>query len=436
MTVPPTIEDRPRLGRVLSWLLGLCLAAMAGFGAWATLMPLNSAIIVRGTLQVETHRKSIQVLDTASIKTILVKEGDRVEAGQPLIAMDDTQARAARAVLQSQLDATLARRARLHAEREGEDTIAFPDDLRFRPDSPDVALLLHQQREQLLARRAAHQGKIALLGKQAAQTGEEIEAFKSEITGTRSQLQYTREEMAAVKELLDKGLERRPRYLSLQRTAAGLEGDLGRLAASLARSQRGIESAQLQIIDLENQRSREIADELETVDKELADLRQRLVAAEDVLRRATVTAPESGVVVDLKVFTKGGVVRSGETIMELVPQQDDLLIDVRVQPQDIDVVHAGLPAEVALTAFNRRKMPPLYGEVVRISADQLVDAATSEAYYSARIRLKADSRAAIRHLKLSPGMPADVMIVVGERTALDYLISPITDGLHRAMREP
>jgi HlyD family type I secretion membrane fusion protein len=234
---------------------------------------------------------------------------------------------------------------------------------------------------------------------------------------------------------VQRGLERKPRLLALQRANAELVGQRGKLQSSAAASRQAISQTELEIIDLKNARRNDIVGQIESTQKELGDLGEQKVAAADLLRRMKVLAPIDGTVVAVQVFTSGGVIKGGEPIMDIVPQEDLLVVDAQVQPTDIDSVRAGQRADISLLSYKRRVVPQVGGTVEHVSADLLTDPRTGEGYYTARIRVDADELAHLAGVELYPGMPVDAFILTGRRTALDYLLSPITNGLRRTFRE-
>lgn len=411
------------------------LIAFGGFGGWAAFAAIESAALATGAIKVESHRKTVQQIDGGVIKRLLVREGDAVQAGSVLLELDDTQARTALAIIRLQHRLALARQARLQAELAERETVAFSDQLLDEASDPEIAAILANQSELFNARRKAHAGQVKILEGHVSELRHEIAAREAAAKSAAQQLRYIEEEIRGVKELFDKGLERKPRLLALQRAAAELRGHREEELANIARARQAIAGIELQMVDLANHRRTEINDAIEATQKDLADLAERLVDAENVLKRMTVVAPQEGVVVDLRVFTPGGVIRPGDPILDIVPRNDDLIVEVRVNPADIDSVRPGLPAHVRLLAYKPRRVPTVPGRVETVSADLLNDPRTNEFYYAAQIRLDATELAALSDVDLYPGMPVEAQIVTGERTPLDYLLSPVTDGLHRAFRE-
>jgi len=432
---PEDVPLRPRIGAPLAAGAFLLIAFFAGFGGWAALAPLSSATVAEGVIRVETHRKTVQHLEGGIVREILVNEGDKVTAGQILMRLDKTQSGTTVSVLQDQQDALLALQARLEAERDGLDAIQFPPELLARQSDPKVATVVGGQQKIFDTRRQSLRAQLGILSQRVEQLGSEIAGHKAQLVSANEQIQLTQEEIATVTDLLNRGLERKPRLLALQRQQSYLEGSRGEQLGAIAKAQQEIGEAKLQSADLLDKRSSEIALELRDTQSRLLENRQKLGAAVDVDNRMEVVAPVSGQVVDLKVHTLGGVVRPGDALLDIVPQSDELVVEARVRPVDIDAVHAGQSAQVALTAYKQRPTPRLDGRLATVSADALIDESRHISYYSAEIHIDSSELAKLNGVQLYPGMPAEVMIVTGERTLLQYFIQPVIDSFHRAFRE-
>ena len=432
---PEDVPLRPRIGAPLAAGAFLLIAFFAGFGGWAALAPLSSATVAEGVIRVETHRKTVQHLEGGIVREILVNEGDKVTAGQVLMRLDKTQSGTTVSVLQDQQDALLALQARLEAERDGLDAIQFPPELSARQSDPKVAIVVGGQQKIFDTRRQSLRAQLGILSQRVEQLGSEIAGHKAQLVSANEQIQLTQEEIATVTDLLNRGLERKPRLLALQRQQSYLEGSRGEQLGAIAKAQQEIGEAKLQSADLLDKRSSEIALELRDTQSRLLENRQKLGAAVDVDNRMEVVAPVSGQVVDLKVHTLGGVVRPGDALLDIVPQSDELVVEARVRPVDIDAVHAGQSAQVALTAYKQRTTPRLDGRLATVSADALIDESRHISYYSAEIHIDSSELAKLNGVQLYPGMPAEVMIVTGERTLLQYFIQPVIDSFHRAFRE-
>ena len=433
-TTLPAIS-RPRIGGPAILALIVVLISFGGFGGWAAVAKLESAAVAPGTVMVESHRKTIQLLEPGIIKRILVKEGDVVQAGQVLVEMDETQARSTYQIVQGQHRLATARLARLQGELVDAEEMPVPPDLVRNASEPEVAEILTNQKNLFLARRDGYRGQISILERKVGQLREEIEAMGAQERAAAEQIRYIGQEMKGIDELVQRGLERRPRLLALQRANAELSGQRGRMQSSAAAARQTISQTELQMIDLKNTRRNDIVSQIEATQKELGSLAEQLVASADLLRRMKVLAPQDGTVVGIQVFTSGGVIKGGEPIMDIVPKQDLLVVDAQVRPTDIDAIRTGQHAEVSLLSYKRRVVPQVAGTVIGVSADLLTNQRTGEGYYTARIRIDAAELERLEGVELYPGMPVDAFILTGSRTALDYMLSPITTGLRRTFRE-
>jgi HlyD family secretion protein len=420
-----------------SILFGLAVVVLAfgGVGTWAALAPLDSAAVAPGEIVVKSNRKTVQHLEGGIIGQLLVKEGDRVEANDILIKLDDTRARASLSLVTGQYQAALAREARLIAERDEAATIKFARELIDGARDPAVQDLMQGQVNVFEARRQSLEGQQAVLRRRVEQYKEEIVGLQALERAQKRQLDLIAEETASVKDLVERGMERKPRLLALQRAWADLEGSRGENIAQIARAKQNIAGTELEIIQLRRARLDQVTTDLHEAQTQINDFRERMLAAADVLKRIDIRAPQGGIVVGLKFHTPGGVIQAGEAIMDLVPQKEMLIVEARIRPDDIDDVHPGLPAQVRLTAFKQRITPAVEGTVALVSADRLTDQRTGEPYFKAQVELDPASLSSLPKTGLYPGMPADVIIITGKRTALEYMISPFTDALQHAFRE-
>ncbi|MGE0724963.1 MAG: HlyD family type I secretion periplasmic adaptor subunit [Alphaproteobacteria bacterium] len=429
------VSRGPRVGGAALLAGAVVLVVFGGFGGWAAVAELDSAAVAPATVTVESHRKTVQLLEAGIIRRLLVRDGDSVAAGQVLVEMDDTQARATHAIILGQHRLAAARIARLQAEMAEAPAIEFPGELVARKNEPEVAEILTGQRDLFEARREAYLGQVSILERKVAQLRDEIAAMQAQERAVSEQHRYIIEETRGIEDLVKRGLERKPRMLALQRASAELIGQRGKLVSSMAAARQSIGQTELQIIDLRNARRADVVSQIETTQKEMADLAERLGAAADLLRRMKVLAPQDGVVVGMQVFTPGGVIKAGEPVMDIVPREDKLVVDARVRPLDIDSVRPGQRADLALVSYKRRLVPQVAGAVQTVSADLLTDQRTGEGYYVARIAVDPHELQRLNGVELYPGMPVEAFILTGRRTALDYLLSPLTDGLRRTFRE-
>jgi HlyD family type I secretion membrane fusion protein len=429
------VPERPPVGRLL--LAGLLALAVGigGFGGWAAVAPLSSAAIATGMITVAGNRKVVQHLEGGSIAELRVREGDRVRTGQLLMRLDDLEAKALHDVLEGQHVALAAQEARLQAERESRDTLAFPAALEAQRRRPEIAEILDREVRIFESGRAALRGQVEVLGQRIAQLVAQIAALHAQASAGEEQLAFVDEEVADVGTLFDKGLERKPRLLALKRTRAFIKGQQGEYANRMAGARETIAETEFQILNVVRDRVERAALRLGEVSMQRAQVEERLAEARVKLGRRQVVAPIDGTVLRLRYHTVGGVVEPARAILEIVPDDDVLVAEARINPNDIDIVHAGLDARVVLSAYKRRNTPQLSGKVLQVSPDIILDEQSNEGYFVARIAIDGGELANLEGVHLSPGMPVEVFIRTGERSTLDYLLQPVADSLRRAFRE-
>jgi HlyD family secretion protein len=430
--VPPTPYARIRRVAMAGNLLAF--GYVLGFGLWSLVAPLESAAIAGGVIEPESSRKTLQHLEGGIVRDILVAEGEVVKAGQPLIRLDSAKARAERQSVFGQYWDARAREVRLLAERSGAESVAFgPDFTAALAADRSLAEILDGHRNIFEARRRVLASQATVIGERIAQVDKEITGLQAQETAAAKRSEIARREAAAVQTLVEKGLERRPRLLTLERELAEIDGRRGELAAQISRARQVIAEAQATLLRLETDRQNEIAQTLRDTQGQILVLGERLQALDDQLSRTELKAPEDGVVTELRVHTPGGVIAAGAPVMDLIPSDDRLVVTARVRPEDIDVVRQGLAAEVLVLAYNQRRVPPLEGTVATVSADRLVDRRTDQPYYAARIELAHGPDAPKE--ALVPGMPAQVLIKTGNTTVAIYALRPLLDSFHNAFRE-
>ncbi|MEM6666005.1 MAG: HlyD family type I secretion periplasmic adaptor subunit [Pseudomonadota bacterium] len=394
------------------------------FAAWASMANLASGAVAPGLVSPDSSRKTVQHLEGGIIRTLHVREGDIVDEGDPLVTLEPTQAEATFDARREQWLRLLVIRARLEAHEQGKDFLTFPDEVLA---STDISLnqFIGTQTELFQVRRTSLEQEQAILGRQIEQLKDEIQSIEAENNGLRVQLSLIEEEIADKAQLFEKQLMRKSEMLALQRSEAGLTGNIASNDARVSRAQQRIEEIRLAVLQSAEQFRDRVAEEQTGVNNEIAQLEEAMISTRDVLMRTQITSPVSGTVLNMQYKTVGGVVRGGEPILDIVPLGDDLIISARLSPQDIDVVYPGLPARVQLVPFSLRDVQPLNGEVSRVAADSTVDEATGERFFDVRVTVSAEEVAANDSLFLSPGMPAEVIIVTGERTMADYLLEPM-----------
>jgi HlyD family secretion protein len=424
------------LGMPLYVGLGIIFLFFCTFFGWAVFSPLESAAIAPGEVYVDTKRKTIQHLEGGIISKIMVRDGDLVEPGQVLIHLDQIQPLANLALIQGRFNAARALEYRLRAERDQLKKVVFPQELEKRRSSdPEVMDMLETQERIFRSRRKSIAGQRAILNQRIVQYKEEINGLSGQIEAQDEHVAISNQEIKALKDLVTKGLSGNQRMLELKRDLTEIKGERAKNISSIARVGQKIVETKLEIVNLDTAQMNEVVQELREVKTELYDQREKIRAVGDVLKRTDIIAPIAGTVVGLNVHTVGGVITRGEELMDIVPAGEQLIIEARVNPNDIDVVKLDLPAHVRFTAFNQRDTKPVEGKVVTISADRLSDERTGEVFYSVRIELIGDLQEALDGKALYPGMQAEVMILTGARTPLDYFIQPITQSFNRAFRE-
>lgn len=409
----------------------------AGLGSWAAMANIASATVARGVVSPEGSRKTIQHLEGGIITEILVDEGDRVQAGDSLVLLQGTQARASFEELQHKKRLFAAKLARLLAEQANKDAITFPEWLvTAEQKSSEVREIMQAQRDLFSARLDVHKGRKAIGGKRIEELQEEIKGLQSLINSKRKQLKSLDEELLANKKLLDRNLIARPAYLVLDRLRSEIEGEMGESVADVARARQTIGETELQIVNEGARRLDDIVSDLSDTRAELAAVDDRLGAQRDILERTVITAPVAGTIHNKQFYTTGGVIRPGQPILDIVPNEVELLIDARVSPVDIDVVAVGQEARVNFLAFSARNLPQISGFVRSVSADSLLDEVTGESYYRAYVEVPKEELQKLGDvLSINPGMPAEILIMTGERTMLEYLLDPLVASLRRSFRE-
>lgn len=436
LTLPrvPETAPRPRTGGTILFGFAVMAAFIGAFGAWSALAPLTEAAIAPGMIKVEGTRRTIQHLEGGIVREILVRDGDRVTAGQTLMRLDDIRAAADLEALRSQRWSFMAQDARLAAELDDRAEVAFPADL-VNAGEPRAADSMAGQRAVFEARRASLVSQVAVQEARIGQQEALIAGATGQLRAQRAQLELIRREEDITRGLVQQGLQRLPTLLALQRSAAALEGQGEELRGQMERAAQTIAEARNTIAGIVSQRRQEAAAERRDIRTRLAEVEERIRAAQDVAQRRDIVAPESGTVLNLRLFNMGAVVRPGDPVMDLVPVQDRLIAEVTVQPFDIDVVHVGLQAEVRLPAFKQRLVPYLHGHVTFVATDVTIDERSRASYYRVHILIDQEQLDRLQGVQLVPGMPVEAMIQVGERSFLRYITQPIVDSFTRAFRE-
>ena len=404
------------------------------FGAWAFLAPLDSSALATGVVEVKSHRKTVQHLDGGIVAKILVKDGDFVHEGDPLLILDDTQIKAQLGIAYSQNISLAAQVARLQAERDQKPAVRYPSILDDNSD-PRVVEAKQAENNAFNARRNAYQGEIAVLNQRISQIASKIDGLKSQVVSKTELVNSYNEEIHDLRELLSEGFADKQRLRDIERNHALQTGEIAQLNAEIATNQMLVSETKLQILQIQKQFQEEVAAKLSEAQAQLNDAVERVTANRDKLDRIVIKAPATGMVMGLSVHTQGGVILQGHPIVEIVPQDAELIINARVSPMDIDRVQVGLQAEVRFSSFKQATTPKMDGKVIHLSADSFVDEKTGQPYYQARVELLPESQQKLGKLQLMPGMPAEVLINTGERTLFEYLAQPATNAFARALTE-
>ncbi|MBV8575532.1 MAG: HlyD family type I secretion periplasmic adaptor subunit [Acetobacteraceae bacterium] len=415
--------------------LRILLAAIVLGGGWFVFVPLAGAVVVPGNLVVQSNVKTIQHPTGGVVAEIKVQNGTRVLAGDLLMRLDKTQAETSLQVVDKQLDEVRAREARLIAERDDRGAIDFPEQLTARSADENVKSLMASENALFKARFTTRQSQKDLLQNKISQFTDEISGLGAQTDSKAKQIELISGELAGVQDLYDKHLVPLTRLTALQRDAARIEGERGQLTSSIAETKSKIGEAQLQIVRTDQDFRADVVKQLSEVQSKESELVERSVAAHDLVDRIEIRAPTSGIIQQLAAHTIGGVIKAGETIMEIVPDTDDLQIEAHVQPKDIDHVRTGQNAFVRLSAFNQRTTPQIRGTVSYVSADIGQDKQTNSSSYTVRVTLPEEERRRLNGQQLVPGMPAEVFVQTGSRSMMSYVFEPINDQMRRAFVE-
>lgn len=436
-TLPDAAAERPRSDTraLVVWgcVFAILLFGIVGF--WAGTVPLSSAVIAPGVVKVLSQRRAVQHLEGGIVKGIFVREGEQVERGQLIAQLDTTQLEANLGTLTTKLFAGLAMEARLEAEQAGAATVSFPDELQSNRTRPEAEASMQTQLAEFAARTAALQGQRNLVDQQMLQLGDSIRGLESSSSGLTRQLAYLREEIKDSDFLLAKGLARKPKVLALKRAEAEAEAQIATNTSSIAQSKG-------KLAELEDKRRQIVYDRLEEIARQrhasreqIADTRHRLAAVRDMLLRSEVRAPEKGIVVGLNTRNSNAVLAPRETLLDIVPTQDRLIVEGEVRPIDRNEVRLGQPARVRILAFNSRRSPMFAGAVIMVTADALMEQRSGKSFYKAEIDLRHTAELASYVDLLQPGMPVEIFIETGQRTFAEYLLQPLIIRMHRAFKE-
>lgn len=430
-----TDDTRPNLRHPAGIGFAIILIFFGGFGVWAAMAPLYSAAIAPGQIVVDSNRKVIQHLEGGIIKKIYVREGHIVKKGDPLVALAATDAQSNLNAVISEHYELLAKAARLVAERDNRDTMIYPKHFPKIKKTPLFQEIFKSQQAIFDSNRKAQVAQVNTLKKRIRFLQQEIKTQEDRIKAESRQYELVKREIDAVEKLAKAHFVAKNKLWALQREAARLQGRINEYQSEIAQAQQRIAQTELELVSFVNKTRQSVLTELRATQRQIMVIKERHFSSQDVVHRSVIKAPLTGTVVNLQVHTIGGVIKAGQSILDIVPLRDQLIIEARVSPLDIDVVRQGLSARVKLIAYSSRYHNDLNGKVVYVSADTVTDDKTGQAYYKARVKIDAAQLKKVKDMLLYPGMPVQVMIITGHRTFLDYLLKPIERTFDRAFRE-
>jgi HlyD family secretion protein len=421
----------------LHLIVGLAVVVVlaGGLGGWASTAEISGALIAPGSIVVESNIKKVQHPTGGVVGEVLARDGDLVKAGDVLVRLDDTVTKASLAIVTKNLDGLLARGARLQAEQQGLDKIVFPASLLDRADDPDVKNIIASETKLFEVRTTGRTGQKAQLRERITQLNEEINGLAAQEKAKDQEIALVEKELTGVRTLYDQHLVQISRLTALERDAARLNGERAQFIASRAQAKGKITETELQIIQVDKDLVSDVSKDLRETNDKIGEFVERKVTAEDQLRRTDIRAPQDGMVLQSTVHTVGGVITAGDAIMMIVPQSDDLQVEAKVNPQDIDKLQIGQKTLLRLSAFNQRTTPELNGVVSRVSPDVTTDQRTGQSYYTIRVTMPPAEIARLGDVKMIPGMPVEAFVQTGDRTMMSYLVKPLSDQLMRAFRE-
>lgn len=428
------IELKTKDGTI-RWLGFIILFLTFGvFGTWSYFAPIDSAALAPGYVTVKYNSKTVQHLEGGIIKKLLVQEGSKVQENEIIIELDNTQIRSQKEIVFGQYLSSKILESRLLAEQKKLSTVIYPEELLMNSDVR-IKEAIKTQDDIFSARKQTNEGERSVLKQRIGQLNSKILGLQAQKNSNEKLEISFLEEIEELKDLLIEGFADKQHLRERQRQYTNVQGTIAELSAELATINIQIGETKLQIIQLGKEQDEEVANLLAKVQVELFDLTEKLTATEDRLERTLIRSPVSGTVIGLAVHTEGGVVAPGATILDIVPDGEELTVTAQVSPMDIDRVYAGLEAEIRFSVFNQATTPKLYGKVINLSPDRLINEQTGMPYYQAQLELLPESIKDLVGLELLPGMPAEVLISTGERTLLQYLAKPVTDAFVRSFLE-
>ena len=421
-----SMEGPKRIGLTLFFLV------FGVFGFWSAFAPLDGAAFAPGVVTVKSYKKVVQHLEGGIVTDILARDGDLVAAGQPLLILDNTQSKASLEIVNSQFVALKMREARLVAERDSLESVSYPPALAL--SSANAQQEVAAQNEIFAARKATNEGRIGILEQRIDQLQTQVVGMEAQRETKELLAQSFSEELADTQSLLDQGFSEKNRLRQAERSFASYSGEAAELIANVAATRVQIGETELQILQQTSEFQNEVVSELSEVQTGLKDAKERLTALQDVVRRTTIVAPDTGLVNGMQVHTIGGVVGAGAPIAEIVPESDELIVEAKVNPIDIDRVSEGQEARIRFSTFGSRA-PTIFGTLMNLSADTIPNETTGASYYLARVEVNSDSIEELGDLALMPGMPAEIYINTGSRTLIQYLLKPLSNAVSRSFNE-
>ena len=414
--------------------LTVIILGFGGFLTWGFTAELDSAAVATGSVIVDSKKKVVNHYEGGILKKLLVDEGQHVTAGQTLALLDGTRSESEIGQLRGERFGLMAKLARLRAEQRGQDNIAFPQELTA-SDEEYVGDILSDEQRLFSKRNEVYAAKRDAQAKQIEQFEAEAQALVSQINARTRQEKLVAEQLKGIRQLADKGFATRTQLVEVENNWSDLVGDMGEFKAQKAAAQQQKAEAEINLASIEMEWQSDIATEIQEAQLAFNDVTQRIRASKDVLDRLEVKAPQAGTVANIQIRTPGGVISPAEPIMDIIPEDEPLVIEARINRQDIDSVQVGSKVQIRLTAYSQRRLSPLIGEVRYVAPDQTVDEQRDSSYYIIRAAINSEELAKYDDINLRPGMPANILVLKTPRKAIDYLIDPIVQSMDKAFRE-
>ncbi len=429
------INTNKSLRRTQIFGFGSIFVMLGIFGAWTAFADINGAVIAPATIIAESYSKKVQHREGGNISRILVKDGELVQAGQDLVLLDPTETKAELGIVDGQLQELLVKKSRLEALRDGLSDLTLPESVASRVNEPSIAEIIKGQKRLLTSIEDGAAGKKAQLNEQIGQLNDQIGGLVAQLDSGKRQLKLIKSEADGLRKLQSQGLVPNSRVMAMDRETARIDGEQGQLLASRAAAEARIGETKLKIIQVEEDLRNESLSELRDADAKISELQGRHVAMEARMAHTTIKAPITGTIFQLNIHTEGGVVAPGETLMMIVPEGDDLVLQAQISPNDISHVHVGQPAKIRFNSFNSRVTPEISGEVTQVAADTTRTDAQTPPFYAVRLIISAKELEKLGDNKLKPGMSAEAFIQTESRSPFSYLVKPLVDQFSHAMRE-